>query len=316
MMNFKQLIKDCPECITSGEKLKATLFDKYPEISKAVVNTLVVMTNCGIINEIQSSKNITELDKYNWRQKLEDEGLSEKAIETCFDFVTGELITEDVLMNTNSIKSGGISKTIQIGQTIEFGSYWQSADKSDGKTPIKWKVLAKVEDKALLISEFALDRKPFNSINEEINWKGSTLRLWLNDEFLNTAFSTKEQNLIQTTCIMGDKNTRYNTYFSYEVNDKIFILSIDEAEKYFNRYEYLQCLPTKYTKPVGILLTNRTNCTKSGQSTCLWWLRSPGSKLFYAAYVDHDGKINLYGQDVNSPYYYCVRPALWIKLDS
>ena len=315
-INLKQIIEQFPDCITNGAKLKAILLDTYPEISKAIVNTLVIMANSGIAKEIQDSENITELDESRWHQKLEDEGLSGKAIEACFNLLMNKPLMENVSISPNTIKTESISKTIQVGQTIEFGSYWQDNDKSMGKTPIEWRVLAKNESKALLISEFALDRKPFNSNNEAINWKASTLRLWLNSDFLNSAFSTTEQDLIQTTCIVGDKNPKYNTYFNYEVNDKVFLLSIDEAEKYFNKYEDLRCIPTEYSKPIGIALTNRMGYTKNGKYTCMWWLRSPGSYLWQAAIVGHGGDIDFDGQNVKSAGYYCVRPALWVELDA
>ena len=76
-INLNQIITDFPDCIINGAKLKAVLLDTYPEISKAIVNTLVIMANSGIAKEIQDSENITELDKSRWQKKLEDDyGLS------------------------------------------------------------------------------------------------------------------------------------------------------------------------------------------------------------------------------------------------
>lgn len=76
-INLKQIITEFPDCVTNGAKLKAILLDTYPEISKAIVNTLVIMANSGIAKEIKDSKNITELDKSRWQKKLEDDyGLS------------------------------------------------------------------------------------------------------------------------------------------------------------------------------------------------------------------------------------------------
>lgn len=130
-INLKQLINDYPECITNGAKLKAILLDTYPEISKAIVNTLVIMANSGIAKEIQDSENITELDKSRWQQKLEDEGFAEKIIFSCLNMVfaafglNGEKLTvetaesvsvqpENVLPPTNladfEIKNGVLVK--------------------------------------------------------------------------------------------------------------------------------------------------------------------------------------------------------------
>ena len=84
-INLKQIIEQFPDCITNGAKLKAILLDTYPEISKAIVNTLVIMANSGIAKEIQDSENVTELDKSRWQQKLENEGFSEKVICSCLN---------------------------------------------------------------------------------------------------------------------------------------------------------------------------------------------------------------------------------------
>ena len=86
-INLKQIIEQFPDCVTNGAKLKAILLDTYPEISKAMVNTLVIMANSGIAKEIKDSANITELDKSRWHQKLEDEGFSEKVICSCLNMV-------------------------------------------------------------------------------------------------------------------------------------------------------------------------------------------------------------------------------------
>lgn len=81
-IDLKKIIEQFPDCVTNGAKLKAILLDTYPEISKAIVNTLVIMANSGIAKEIQNSANITELDKSRWQKKLEDDyGLSEKIID-------------------------------------------------------------------------------------------------------------------------------------------------------------------------------------------------------------------------------------------
>lgn len=88
MSNFdlKQIIIEHPDCINNGTKLKAILLDTYPDLSKAVVNTLVIMVNSGIVKEIQDSENITEFDKSRWQKKLGDDyGISDKYIEIALE---------------------------------------------------------------------------------------------------------------------------------------------------------------------------------------------------------------------------------------
>lgn len=88
-INLKQIIEQFPDCVTNGAKLKAILLDLYPEISKAIVNTLVIMANSGIAKEIHDSKNVNELDKSRWINKLEnDYGLSEKFTSQCVELLS------------------------------------------------------------------------------------------------------------------------------------------------------------------------------------------------------------------------------------
>ena len=81
-IDLKQIIINHPDCINNGTKLKAILLDTYPGLSKAIVNTLVIMVNSGIVKEIHDSENITEFDKSRWKKILgDDHGISDKYIE-------------------------------------------------------------------------------------------------------------------------------------------------------------------------------------------------------------------------------------------
>lgn len=81
-IDLKQLIIDHPDCINNGTKLKAILLDTYPGLSKAIVNTLVTIVNCGIAREIQLCEQISNFELSRWQIKLEDDfGLSERFIE-------------------------------------------------------------------------------------------------------------------------------------------------------------------------------------------------------------------------------------------
>ena len=89
---------------------------------------------------------------------------------------------------------------------------------------------------------------------------------------------------------------------------------IKEAEKYFADYESRRCAPTAYAKAQGA--SPAKDCkTASGKASCLWWLRSPGDYSYCAAYVYCDGSGRANGSLVNFDIN-CVRPALWIDLES
>lgn len=200
-----------------------------------------------------------------------------------------------------------------VGDKITFGTYEQDNVTSNGTEDIEWLVLAKENNKILVISDKALDSQPYNEKRQSITWEQCSLRKWLNDSFLNAAFSEEERALIQNTTVSADKNPEYSTNPGNATTDKVFLLSINEAEKYFNSNDARKCAPTAYAKAQGAYM-NDTNKTPSGAAACWWWLRSPGINQTSAAFVHDDGSVNYYGRNV--PYDpVCVRPALWISFE-
>ena len=203
--------------------------------------------------------------------------------------------------------------TSNVGDYLSFGAYEQDNDTSNGKETIEWQVLAKGNNKILVISQYALDAKPYNTEYEDITWETCTLRIWLNETFLNEAFSEAEQSIIQTSEVPAGRNPKYSIALGNDTEDRIFLLSIDEANKYFASDEARMCVPTAYAKANGA----RTNddYKVDGAATCWWWLRSPGDYLNYAASVDGVGGVRSNGNHVSSGLG-CVRPTLWIELNA
>ena len=196
-------------------------------------------------------------------------------------------------------------KTAEVGDIVLFGAYEQDNNLSNGKEDIEWLVLAKKDDKILVISDNALDCQPYNTTDtDDVMWESCSLRKWLNGTFLNAAFSTEEQALILNTNVSADKNLEYDTNPGNATTDKVFLLSIDEADKYFNSDEARKCVPTVYSKANGAY-------TSSGY--CWWWLRSPGFSQDFAVNVYVGGSILYNGIDVNFGSG-CVRPAMWIDI--
>ena len=205
-------------------------------------------------------------------------------------------------------------KNASVGDTITFGAYEQDNNTSNGKEAIEWTVLDKDGMSLLLISKQALDCQQYNTSYTDVTWESCSLRKWMNGTFLNKAFNAEEQAQIQNTTVSADKNPEYNTNPGNATTDKVFLLSINEVEKYFNSDEARKCAPTAYAKAQGAY-TSDIYKTASGAATCWWWLRSPGYTQSYAATVLIVGSVNCNGHNViyaND----AVRPALWINLDS
>ncbi len=201
--------------------------------------------------------------------------------------------------------------SVSVGDTILLGSYEQDNDLSNGKEDIEWIVLAKEENKALIISKYALDCQPYNTSWSGVTWETCSLRAWLNETFLNAAFGLEEQNYITESIVTADRNPSYNTSPGNNTTDKVFLLSITEANKYFHSNIERRCAPTDYAIAQGAY-TNNSYSTE-GRDTCWWWLRSPANNASTAVIVIFTGAVYEKGKE-NGYDYICVRPTLWISL--
>ncbi len=136
-------------------------------------------------------------------------------------------------------------KNSAVGDIVYFGKYEQDNDVSNGAEDIEWIVLAKKEDSYLVISKYALDCVPYNGTSEEVTFQASSLRSWLNDDFLNKAFTEEESNQIPTVQVAADENPNYGSNPGFETSDKIFLLSIKEAEQFFATDNARRCASTE-----------------------------------------------------------------------
>ncbi len=198
--------------------------------------------------------------------------------------------------------------SVQIGDYITFGKYEQDNDTSNGKEDIEWLVLDKEGDRVFVISKYALDCKPYNVEKADVTWETCTLRIWLNDEFFNEAFTSSEMSQIPTVTVTAGANPRYNTNPGNDTQDKIFLLSIDEANEYFDSDAERECQYTDYVMAQG---------ARVKYDNCFWWLRSPGYYQNDAAYVYSNGRIYSYIDSNGYSVVYSshsVRPAMWIEL--
>lgn len=220
-----------------------------------------------------------------------------------------------------------IASCKKAGSYVTFGTYPQTSSGTDS-TPIEWMVLDydAANNRALLISRYGLDAQPYNEKSVEITWEKCTLRTWLNSTFYNKAFSTSEQSAILPTNVDNSSSQGFSLYSTSGGNntqDKIFLLSVEEAYKYFNvQYSVSnntkanntksRVQPTAYAIEQGAYISNGSK-TAEGTAAGIWWLRSPGSVQDSAAFVNYDGSLL-------SCYVYfascAVRPVFWLALNA
>jgi len=214
-------------------------------------------------------------------------------------------ITMRVDSDSLSKEAVELSSSSAVGDVVTFGTYEQDNNTENGAEDIEWIVLDKKDGKALVISKYALDCQPYHETYKDVSWKTCTLRQWLNNEFLNTAFSETEQGDIVKMTLVNIDNATYGTDGGNDTQDKVFLLSIDEANEYFANDDARECKPTAYAKEQGAFVDS---------DNCWWWLRSPGDGQDDAAGVNTFGHVYGYGFHVHDRDS-AVRPALWITLE-
>ena len=162
------------------------------------------------------------------------------------------------------------------------------------------------------------DAKPYNEIYTDVTWATCTLRTWLNDTFLNTAFTSAEQAAIKDTTVVNSDNPKYGTGGGKNTTDKVYLLSIAEASSgaygfngEFNAStdETREAKNTAYAKECGAW-TGFVGSKYEGNGE--WWLRSPGMYGRCASVVTSYGYINVGGSDGNTDIN-AVRPGFAFK---
>ena len=194
------------------------------------------------------------------------------------------------------------------GDTIYFGEYRQS-NWTEDKQKIAWLVLEKENDRLLLVSKQGLDCKQYNESGEACTWETSSIRAWLNKDFMFEAFDTHEQARIVSTSVGAHGNPEVDSaYAGNNTDDWIFLLSIEEVMHYFKTAEERQAFPTEFA------ILNGSGYDRDIEGgPCWWWLRTPGQDNSRAADVKSGGAINYEGYGVASRNF-SVRPALWLDV--
>ena len=181
-----------------------------------------------------------------------------------------------------------IDDCYKAGETLTFGRYPQDED-SDTPSPLKWRILEINDGAALLISEYVLEQYRYHDTREDITWEKSNVRSYLNGlsaafnkngidhygkGFIDKAFTAEERRWIkQVTNKNPAAPEEWNsTPGGNDTEDKVFLLSRDEALKYFSTNKSRIASPTAYAihPPEGSGHNNLHTCQVkcSDDKTC------------------------------------------------
>ena len=233
-------------------------------------------------------------------------------------------IQKDVLVSGEETDSSEglhnpIVKTdVLAWDTITFGNYWQEdtdedyeTNKEDDKLPIRWRVLSVEGDDAFLMADQAIESLPFDEEGSAVTWENCSLRKWLNEEFIKEAFTEEEQAAIKETTVVNKGNEEYNTDAGADTQDKIYLLSIDEAADTKYGFEESDKAPFHRTSPAREAA--QTMYSSEAHNAFYWWLRSPGDENC-VSYVGMAGDGDSHG--ITPENYGAVRPVLHLDLSA
>ena len=194
-----------------------------------------------------------------------------------------------------------------VGSIVTFGVYEQDNNEDNGEEAIEWLVLAVDGDRALLLSLYGLDARPYATYLKRITWVQSSIRLWLNYTFIKDAFTPAQRERILISTVANENTPGYDSYNCGDTEDQIFLLSYEEAIQYFPEDIDRVAQPTAYAIANGVYTDDETG-------NGWWWLRSPGVDNTYACAVRTGGYISGYGTPEVNRTTGMVRPAIWLNI--
>ncbi|MBR4084199.1 MAG: zinc-ribbon domain-containing protein [Lachnospiraceae bacterium] len=249
-------------------------------------------------------------------------------------------------------------KGLMVGDTVYFGAYEQDNDTGNGKEPILWDVIGQNEKGFLLLSHYVLEYMPFQSgdvaivdyatgvTTTGVTWESSSIRDWLNDDFMKEAFSTSDQKyiipVVNNTSDFKETLGQEDHYINMQggvgcanTKDNVFLLSIEEYYSYLNpqfvnyfSYVYASidalAAPTKYARLKGASIEKyepdwliENGCTGTfdedydGNYT-YWLLRNPGSASdnITVMSVEDMGHV---AASRRTNHECGIRPAIWVS---
>lgn len=302
---------ECPvcgaTCSQGSKKCDVCDFRDSLGISRSILTK--EEANYRLETIIQPYRQTWETRKQNEALQIENEKLKAQVARLNTQKIPPSYIQHQTITNKNdSINQQDTYKKpmVQLSETggvVNFGNF-------------SWRVLDIQNDKMLLLCERIVALSQVDHRWGSRIWEESTIRKYLNSDFLNNLHQS-DINMIVETKNKNARNMWSGVTSGNDTLDKIFLLIIEEADKYFgNSEDYLQKRSKGYSGNVPQdewRMFNKYNndrvATFNGIASW-WWLRTSGIRSGFTAYVDNDGCISVHGSTGGEG---GIRPALWLK---
>ena len=243
--------------------------------------------------------------------------------------------TDGVIQSENAMDeeeyTGDVIPYAKDAYCIKFGKYEQDGNPNNGKEDIEWRVIKFEQNRVLLMSRYALDY----CTKSNSKWEYCSLRTWLNNDFINSAFTEKERRLIPTVTVINNDNAHSGTDGGRDTQDRIFCLSADELVEYLG-YSYYDtergvgfsqnalCEPSQVVVDQGAEVFEVTehatayyyhyyNDDALGVHSVDWWLRTPGFHSDGTQIVRNDGYVTAGMMKGNGKGKAAVRPVMYLE---
>ncbi len=302
-INSDQLSENVQKLVDNIDLPKGDEYTKAVTLLEAgkYEDALLIFTN---LKGYKDSDELALECKYNIAENLMSEGEYAKAYRA---FVEIDNYRDSISKAVAALNAE--LQNCKVGDIIQFGEYEQDGNLENGSELIDWIILDIQNGKALVISKFALDVKSYNTHSADyVTWENSSIRTWLNQTFVASAFHSGEIGMILDAEVPADKNPVYDEIDAGNTTtDKVFLLSIDEAKKYLPTWDERKCEATAY---IDKKYDQFSIFMRDG--FCDWWLRTPGEEQDKAAYVSSYDDIVFSGDLVFLDQ--AVRPAMWIEI--
>lgn len=260
-----------------------------------IVLSIVAVIVVGIILAFVIT-NVIKSNNYNSAIQMLESGQYQEAYDLFCEL--GDYKDSEKQMDNAKIETQISNlKNINVGDVIKF--------EISGDEDIEWQVLDKKDNEIFVITKYIYSCDKYDGCD----WESSFIRKKLNTDvgysddgfYYYFYFNEDAKTMIQTTnVIYKDENgTEKNTA------DKLFLLSVDEYNKYFKNPSEAKCTPSK-NNPSKNGIFDHWDC---------WMLRSPTSGLSREVEcVSGSGEV-LNSSDIYDENYVGVRPAMWINLE-
>ena len=211
---------------------------------------------------------------------------------------------EDTGGEQQNEQQGGIHQNGELTQTekeklVSTVLNLSAFGKDSEDNPYKWLVLdVDTENKkALLIMDGYIDTMYMFADDEVHTWENSQIREYLNFQpNMDVMFTAEEQEFILETAVSNPANPKTGVSSGNDTTDRLFLLSAQEMEKYFENPEDRVVYDAEGS-PVG------------------QYLRTAGGEESYFAMIiqDNSGEIDYNGSYGYSGAY-AIRPAMWVDV--